>query len=86
MEKKNITLGLPETVLRRLEALAAEQGTSISAIVEAPLQNQLAPNERNGTASQGPSMLLVKGIEQDVEPPNGAFAAPPHGKPPSQKA
>jgi len=45
MEKRNITLALSKDVLKRVKVMAAEQGISVSALMERLLQEHLARHE-----------------------------------------
>jgi len=58
MEKQNITLALPKGILKRVKVMAAERGTSISAILERLLQEHLARHEGYEQAHQRQSALL----------------------------
>ena len=63
MEKQNITLALPKDVLKRVKVMAAEGGTSISAIMEQLLQDQLARHEGYDNARQRQSAMLTRGFD-----------------------
>jgi hypothetical protein len=63
MEKQNITLALPKDVLKRVKVMAAEEGTSISAIMEELLQNRLGLHEGYEKARQRQSVVLTKGLD-----------------------
>ena len=63
MEKQNITLTLPKDVLKRVKVMAAERGTSVSALMERLLQDHLARHEGYEQAHQRQSALLTKGFD-----------------------
>jgi metal-responsive CopG/Arc/MetJ family transcriptional regulator len=63
MEKQNITLALPKDVLKRVKVMAAERGTSISAIMEHLLQDHLARHEGYEKAHQRQSAMLIEGFD-----------------------
>jgi metal-responsive CopG/Arc/MetJ family transcriptional regulator len=63
MEKQNITLALPKDVLKRVKVMAAEQGTSISAIMEDLLQSHLGRHEGYEKARLRQSVVLTKGVD-----------------------
>ena len=63
MEKQNITLALPKDILKRVKVMAAEEGTSISAIMEELLQNRLGRHEGYETARRRQSVILAKGLD-----------------------
>jgi metal-responsive CopG/Arc/MetJ family transcriptional regulator len=63
MDKQNVTLSLPKDVLKRVKVMAAEQGSSISAIMEALLQEHLARHEGYEQARQRQASLLARGID-----------------------
>lgn len=63
MEKQNITLTLPKDVLKRVKVMAAEQGTSISAMMEDLLQNHLGRHEGYDKARQRQTAILTKGLD-----------------------
>jgi len=63
MEKQNITLALPKDVLKRVKVMAAEEGTSISAIMEELLQNRLGRHEGYEKARHRQSVILAKGLD-----------------------
>jgi metal-responsive CopG/Arc/MetJ family transcriptional regulator len=63
MEKQNITLALPKDVLKRVKVMAAEEGTSISAIMEHLLHDHLARHEGYHKACQRQSAVLTKGFD-----------------------
>lgn len=63
MEKQNITLALPKDVLKRVKVMAAEQGTSVSALMERLLQERLARHEGYEQARQRQTTLMADGFD-----------------------
>jgi len=63
MEKQNITLALPAEFLKRVKVLAAERGTSISALMQDLLEEHLARHEGYQQARRRQSVLLRRGID-----------------------
>lgn len=63
MEKQNITLALPKDVLKRVKVMAAEQGTSVSALMERLLQERLARHEGYEQARQRQATLMAEGFD-----------------------
>jgi len=63
MDKQNITLALPKDILKRAKVMAAQQGSSISAMMEGLLQDHLARHEGYEQARQRQSSLLTKGVD-----------------------
>lgn len=63
MEKQNITLALPKNVLKRVKVLAAERGTSVSALMERLLKQHLARHEGFEQARQRQTALLAEGLD-----------------------
>ena len=63
MEKQNITLGLPKDVLKRGKVMAAEQGTSVSALMERLLQEHLTRHEGYEQARHRQAALLARGFD-----------------------
>lgn len=63
MEKQNITLSLPKDVLRRIKVLAAERGSSVSALMEGLLEQHLARHEGYEQANKRQAALLEKGLD-----------------------
>lgn len=62
MEKQNITLALPKDVLRRVKVLAAERGTSVSALMQRLLEQHLAWHEGYEQARKRQVALLERGL------------------------
>ena len=67
MEKQKITLALPKEVLRRVKVMAAERGTSVSALVEGLLQEYLARHEGYEQSHQRQAAMLTKGFDLGTE-------------------
>jgi len=67
MEKQNITLALPKDLLRRAKVMAAEQGSSISAIMEELLQDRLSLHEGYEKARQRQSVTLTRGLDMGTK-------------------
>lgn len=63
MEKQNITLALPKDVLKRVKVMAAEEGTSVSALMERLLQERLARHEGYEQARQRQATLMAAGFD-----------------------
>ena len=63
MDKQNITLALPKETLKRVKVMAAEEGTSVSALMERLLQERLARHEGYKQAHQRQTALMEKGID-----------------------
>lgn len=63
MEKQNITLALPKNVMKRVKVMAAEQGISVSALMERLLQEQLARHEGYEQARQRQAASLAEGFD-----------------------
>ena len=63
MEKQNITLALPKDVMKRVKVMAAEQGVSVSALMEHLLQDQLARHEGYEQARGRQTASLAAGFE-----------------------
>jgi hypothetical protein len=63
MDKQNITLALPKDVLKRVKLMAAEKGTSVSALMEGLLQDHLARHEGYEQAHQRQLAMLTKGFD-----------------------
>jgi plasmid stability protein len=62
MEKQNITLALPRDVMKRVKVMAAEQGVSVSALMENLLQERLARHEGYEQARQRQMAALTAGF------------------------
>lgn len=62
MEKQNITLALPKDVLQRIKVLAAERGTSVSALMQRLLEQHLARHEGYEQARKRQLSLLERGL------------------------
>jgi hypothetical protein len=60
---RNVTLALPEDLLRRLKILAAKQDTSISALLTATLSELADYEEGYAEACDGMIADLVKGYD-----------------------
>lgn len=67
MEKQNITLALPKDVLKRVKVMAAEQGISISALMERLLLDKLARHEGYEQARQRQAASLAEGFDLGTE-------------------
>jgi predicted transcriptional regulator len=63
MEKQNITLSLSKEVLRRVKVLAAEQDTSVTAIMEKLLSDYATHHEGYRQARQDHLELLQSGLD-----------------------
>jgi metal-responsive CopG/Arc/MetJ family transcriptional regulator len=62
MERQNITLGLPKDILKRVKVMAAEQGTSVSALMERLLQEYLTRHEGYEQARRRQAARLAEGF------------------------
>ncbi|OGO16859.1 MAG: CopG family transcriptional regulator [Chloroflexi bacterium RBG_16_48_8] len=67
MEKQNITLSLSKDVLRRVKVLAAEQDTSVTAIMERLLSEYATHHEGYRQARQDHMALLRSGFDLGTE-------------------
>ncbi|MGD8605607.1 MAG: DUF6364 family protein [Anaerolineales bacterium] len=67
MDKQNITLALPKEVLKRVKVMAAEQGTSVSSLMERLLQEQLARHEGYEQARRRQIAELSRGYDLGTE-------------------
>jgi predicted transcriptional regulator len=63
MEKQNITLSLSKDVLRRVKVLAAEQDTSVTAIMEKLLSDYATHHEGYRQARQDHLSILRSGLD-----------------------
>ena len=63
MEKQNITLSLSKEVLRRIKVLAAEQDTSVTAIMEKLLSDYATHHEGYRQARQDHLGLIRAGLD-----------------------
>ena len=63
MEKQNITLSLSKEVLRRVKELAAEQDTSVTAIMEKLLSDYATHHEGYRQARQDHLGLIRAGLD-----------------------
>jgi plasmid stability protein len=63
VDRQNITLALPKDVLKRLKIMAAERGSSMSAMMEELLQDHLARHEGYAEARRRQSTLLARGLD-----------------------
>lgn len=62
MVTKNITLSMPEEVVRRAKVLAAERDTSVSALVGELLASLTSPVEDYAEAWQREESLMATGL------------------------
>lgn len=62
MATKNITLSMPEEVVRRAKVLAAERDTSVSALVGELLTSLTSPVEDYAEAWQREESLMATGL------------------------
>ena len=67
MEKQNITLSLSKEVLRRVKVIAAEQDTSVTAIMEKLLSDYAAHHEGYRQAHQDHLELIKSGLDLGTE-------------------
>ena len=63
METQNITLALPKDLLREAKIVAAERGTSVSAMLRLALAEIVAGEERYTKAKQHHLALLERGVD-----------------------
>ena len=63
MGKQNITLALPKDVMKRVKVMAAEEGTSVSALMERLLQDHLERHEGYEQARQRQVAYLAAGFD-----------------------
>ena len=63
MEKQNFTISLPRDLLKRVKVLAAEQDTSVSAIMERLLKEYAEHREGYRQARRDHTSLLETGLE-----------------------
>lgn len=64
MERRNITLSLPEEVLRNVKVLAARRGTSVSALLSGALSELL--EQESGYAAARERNLAALGGGRDL--------------------
>lgn len=62
MSTKNVTLSVPEDLLRRAKVLAAQQDTSVSALVTALLEQAVGSGVDYATAWQVEEDLMSRGV------------------------
>ncbi len=62
MEKQNITLALPKSVLHRVKALAAQRHTSVSRLLTETLQDLVAHESGYRTAQKRQLDWLARGV------------------------
>ncbi len=67
MDKQNITLSLSKDVLKRVKVMAAEQDTSVSAIMERLLSNYASHHEGYRQARQDHMALLKASFDLGTE-------------------
>jgi hypothetical protein len=67
--KTNITLKLDSTLLREVRILAAEEGTSISALLAARLEQIVRERKTYDRARRRALARLRKGLEMQWTPP-----------------
>jgi predicted transcriptional regulator len=67
MEKQNITLSLSKEVLRRVKVIAAEQDTSVTAIMEKLLSDYATHHEGYRQARQDHLELIRSGLDLGTE-------------------
>ena len=63
MEKQNVTLSLPRNLIKRVKVLAAEQDSSISAILERLLSEYASNQDGYRQAHQDHASILKNGFE-----------------------
>lgn len=66
MTKRNITLSLPEDLVRRAKVLATQQGTSVSALVAHLLQQAVAGGNDYEAIWAAEERLMQTGIGLEV--------------------
>ncbi len=62
MEKQNVTLSLPKNLIKRVKVLAAEQDSSISAILERLLSEYASHQDGYRQARQDHASILKSGF------------------------
>ena len=63
MERQNVTLSLPKDTLRRAKVLAAERGTSLSALLVEALIDRLGEAERYSRAARRHMRRLEEAVD-----------------------
>ncbi len=63
MEKQNITLSLPKSLLKRVKVIAAQQEISVSALMERLLSEYVARQEGYQQAKAEHKVILSEGFE-----------------------
>jgi hypothetical protein len=67
--KTNITLKLDKDLIRRVRVLAAEKGTSVSALLSAKLEEELSQRSRYEEAKKHALAVLAEGWDLGGVPP-----------------
>jgi post-segregation antitoxin (ccd killing protein) len=67
--KTNITLKLDKDLIRRVRVLAAEKGTSVSALLSAKLEEELSQRNRYEEAKKHALAVLAEGWDLGGAPP-----------------
>jgi len=80
MDQQDIRLALPEDVLKRVKRMAAEQRSSISAIMQALLQDHLTRHEGCEKARQRQSALPARGLDLGTKGNASWRRSPLHGR------
>jgi hypothetical protein len=70
MEKQNITLSIPKSVLRRMKVLAAQRQTSVSRLLTQAVESMLAEETEYEAARKRQSILLEKGFKLGFREPS----------------
>lgn len=71
MEKQNITLSLPKSVLRRMKILAAQRQSSVSRLLIQAVENMLEEETEYESARKRQATLLEKGFNLGFNKPAG---------------
>ena len=66
--KTNITIKLDKSLVRRIRVLAAEQGTSISALIAARFEEELNQRGRYESAKKSAMAAMRKGLNLGERP------------------
>jgi hypothetical protein len=71
VETQNVTLSLPKNILRSVRILAAERGTSISALLLAALEKMAEEESGYAAARERQAILLERGFDLGLKERNG---------------
>ncbi len=69
METQNITLSLPESVLRKVKLLAVRRGSSVSRLLTSAVERMIEEESDYEAARKRQTALLEKGLNLDFRKP-----------------